>query len=144
MASAHAELRVLLSAAVETSECRMQGSARGAGLDWVLRRGGTVAETKVGANEAEVAGVTGVAPTSSTRERPARGIKIFGEEYASITVDCDSSDGERELGERSREPMPRVNVGGQFVVAAANILDKGVAEADHPYGTDLFETAHRP
>jgi hypothetical protein len=29
-------------------------------------------------------------------------------------------------------------------VAAANILDKGVAEADHPYGTDLFETAHRP
>jgi hypothetical protein len=68
----------------------------------------------------------------------------FGEEYASITVDCDSSDGERELGERSREPMPRVNVGGQFVVAAANILDKGVAEADHPYGTDLFETAHRP
>ena len=73
-----------------------------------------------------------------------RGHCCFGEEYASITVDCDSSDGERELGERSREPMPRVNVGGQFVVAAANILDKGVAEADHPYGTDLFETAHRP
>jgi hypothetical protein len=29
--------------------------------------------------------------------------------------------------------MPRGNVGGQFVVAAANILDKGVTDADHPY-----------
>lgn len=43
------------------------------------------------------------------------------------------SDGERELGERSREPMPRVYVSGKFVVAAANVLDKGMADADHPY-----------
>ena len=43
------------------------------------------------------------------------------------------SDGGRELGERSREPKPRVNVGGKFVVAAANVLDKGMAGADHPY-----------
>jgi hypothetical protein len=34
----------------------------------------------------------------------------------------------RELGERSREPMSRINVGGKFVVAAANILHKGVAD----------------
>jgi hypothetical protein len=42
------------------------------------------------------------------------------------------SDGERELGERSRELMPRVYVSGKFVVAAANVLDKGMADADHP------------
>jgi hypothetical protein len=29
------------------------------------------------------------------------------------------SDGEGELGEGSREPIPGINVGGQFVVAAA-------------------------
>jgi hypothetical protein len=88
--------------------------------------------------------LVGALPTCTLGLVCVSGHCCFGEEYASITVDCDSSDGERELGERSREPMPRVNVGGQFVVAAANILDKGVAEADHPYGTDLFETAHRP
>jgi hypothetical protein len=68
----------------------------------------------------------------------------FSEEDASVTVDCARSDGERQLGERSREPMPRVYVSGKFVVAAANILDQGVADADHPYRTELFETAHRP
>ena len=40
--------------------------------------------------------------------------------------------------------MSSINVGGKFVVTAANILDKGVAEADHPYRTELCETAHRP
>jgi hypothetical protein len=68
----------------------------------------------------------------------------FSEEDASVTADCARSDGERQLGERSREPMPRVYVSGKFVVAAANILDQGVADADHPYRTELFETAHRP
>ncbi len=38
-----------------------------------------------------------------------------------------------QLDERSREPMPRVYVSGKFVVAATNILDQGVADADHPY-----------
>jgi hypothetical protein len=57
----------------------------------------------------------------------------FGEEDASVTVDCARSDGERQLGERTREPMPRGHVGGKFVVAAANILDKGMADTDHPY-----------
>jgi hypothetical protein len=36
-----------------------------------------VAETWGGSSEAEVAGVTDVASLSPTRERPARGIKIF-------------------------------------------------------------------
>ena len=57
----------------------------------------------------------------------------FGEEDASVTVGWPRSDGERELGERSREPVPWVNVGGKFVVAAANIWDKGVADAEHSY-----------
>jgi hypothetical protein len=68
----------------------------------------------------------------------------FGEEDASATVDCAGSDGKRELGECSCQPMPRGNAGGQFVVAAANILDKGVADADHSYRPELFETTHRP
>ena len=63
----------------------------------------------------------------------ARGHCCFSEEDASVTVDCARSDGERQLGERSREPMPGVYVSGKFVVAAANILDKGVADADYPY-----------
>ncbi len=57
----------------------------------------------------------------------------ISEEEASVTVDCARSDGERQLGERSREPMPRAYVSGKFVVATANILDQGVADADHPY-----------
>ena len=57
----------------------------------------------------------------------------FSEEDASVTVDCARSDGERQLGERSRKPMPSVYVSGKFVVAAANVLDKGMADADHPY-----------
>jgi hypothetical protein len=36
------------------------------------------------------------------------------------------SDGECELGEGSREPMPGTNVGGKFIVAAAKVLDAGV------------------
>ena len=66
------------------------------------------------------------------------------EEGASVTVDCAKLDGERQLGQGSCQPVLRINVGGQFVVAAANILDKGVTDADHPYRTALFETAHRP
>lgn len=67
----------------------------------------------------------------------------FGGVDVSITVGCHRSKGERELGERGREPVPRVNVGGKFVVAAANILDKSVTEADHPYVAELLETTHR-
>jgi hypothetical protein len=74
----------------------------------------------------------------------AVGAVAFSEEDASATVDCAGLDGERELGERSCQPMPRGNVGGQFVVAAANILNKGMANADHPYGSELFETTHQP
>ena len=62
-----------------------------------------------------------------------RGHCCFDEKDASVTVDCARSDGKRQLSERSHEPMPKINIGGKFVVAAANILDKGMADADHPY-----------
>lgn len=52
----------------------------------------------------------------------------FGEEEASLTVDCARSDGERELSKGNREPVSRINVGNKFVVTAANILDKGMAD----------------
>jgi len=64
---------------------------------------------------------------------PSWGHSCFGEGNASVTVNCARSDGECQLGERRREPMPRANVGGKFVVAAAIILDNGVTETDHPY-----------
>jgi hypothetical protein len=38
----------------------------------------------------------------------------FDEADASVTVDCAKSDGERELGERSREPILRINIGGKL------------------------------
>ena len=43
------------------------------------------------------------------------------------TVEWVRSDGKRQ---RSQEPMSTINVSGQFTVAAANILEKGVADAD--------------
>jgi len=64
---------------------------------------------------------------------PSWGHSCFGEGNASVTVNCARSDGECQLGERRREPMPRANVGGKFAVAAAIILDNGVTETDHPY-----------
>ena len=59
----------------------------------------------------------------------------FGEEGARVTVDCVRSDGKRELSERSHEPIPKINISGKFifVVAAANMLGKGMADAVHPY-----------
>jgi hypothetical protein len=47
---------------------------------------------------------------------------LLGEENASVTVDGARSDGERQLGERSRKPMSWVNVGDRRrrVLVAAN------------------------
>lgn len=42
-----------------------------------------------------------------------------------------SSDGANEFGEGLRDPMPRIDVGGQFVMTTVEILDKGVSRADY-------------
>ena len=42
-----------------------------------------------------------------------------------------SSDGEDEFGEGVRDPMPRIDVGGKFVMTAVEILEKGVSRADY-------------
>jgi hypothetical protein len=42
-----------------------------------------------------------------------------------------SSDGEGEFGEGLRDPMPRIDVGGQFVMTAVEILEEGVSRADY-------------
>ena len=60
---------------------------------------------------------------------------------ASSTV-APRSDGEGELGEGSREPMPGMNVGGKLVVAAAQVLDEGVPRTDHLCGPEPFQAAH--
>jgi hypothetical protein len=53
------------------------------------------------------------------------------------------SDGEYQLGEGSREPMPGIDVGGQFVVAATQVLDEGVPRTDHLCRPEPFQAAHR-
>lgn len=42
-----------------------------------------------------------------------------------------SSDGEDEFGEGVRDPMPRVGINAEFVMAAVKILDEGVSRADY-------------
>jgi hypothetical protein len=42
-----------------------------------------------------------------------------------------SSDGEGKFGECLRDPMPWIDVGARFVVAAVEVLDKGVSSAYH-------------
>ncbi len=54
------------------------------------------------------------------------------------------SDGECELTEGSGEPIPGIDVGGKFVVAAAQILDEGVPRADHLCRTEPFQATHGP
>jgi hypothetical protein len=49
-----------------------------------------------------------------------------------------------EFGEAVRDPVPRINVGAKFVVAAVEVLNEGVPCADHFRRAQPFETAHRP
>src|SRR5437763_6075164 len=53
-------------------------------------------------------------------------------------------DGEGEFGEGRRQPIFRVGVRAEFVVAAAHVLNKSVSGANHSSRTKLFEAAHRP
>jgi hypothetical protein len=54
------------------------------------------------------------------------------------------SNGEGEFGEGRREPMPRIGIHAEFVVAAAEVLDERVPCADDPGEAEPFGTAHRP
>jgi len=49
-----------------------------------------------------------------------------------------------EFGEPVRDPVPRINVGAKFVVAAVEVLHEGVPCADRSRRAQPFETAHRP
>ena len=54
------------------------------------------------------------------------------------------SDGDRELVEGLAEPVAVGYVGGDLVVAAAEVLDEGVPGGDDPRGPVALESAHRP
>ncbi len=54
------------------------------------------------------------------------------------------SDGMGEFGERGRKPQPRVGVDGEFVVAAADVLNQSVPGADRLNRAQPFRTVHRP
>ena len=54
------------------------------------------------------------------------------------------SDGSGELGEGGGEPMLRREIGGELVVAAAEVLHEGVSGGDHRARPEAFESAHRP
>jgi hypothetical protein len=49
-----------------------------------------------------------------------------------------SSDGEDEFGKGVRDPMPRIDVGGQFVVTAMEVLHKRMPGTDHPCRAQPF------
>jgi hypothetical protein len=46
-----------------------------------------------------------------------------------------------EFGEGMRDPVPRIDVGAKFVVAAVEVLNEGVPCADHSSRAQLFEPA---
>jgi hypothetical protein len=49
-----------------------------------------------------------------------------------------------QLVEGSQDPQVYRFLGPEFVVAAAEVLHKGVASADHPCAAESFQAAHRP
>jgi hypothetical protein len=53
------------------------------------------------------------------------------------------SDGHRELVEGFTEPVAAADVGGEFEVAAAQILDERVPGGQDPRGSVALESAHR-
>jgi hypothetical protein len=53
-------------------------------------------------------------------------------------------EGVGEFGEGCREPMARVDIDAEFVVAASQVLDEAVSGADHAGAAEPFEAAHRP
>ncbi len=54
------------------------------------------------------------------------------------------SDGHRELVECCANPVAGGDVGGEFVVAPAEVLDEGVPGGHGLSGPVAFESAHRP
>ena len=54
------------------------------------------------------------------------------------------SDGHRELVECCADPVAGGDVGGVFIVAAAQILDEGMPGGQGPRGPVAFQAAHRP
>jgi len=76
----------------------------------------------------------------TAQERPVA-LTENGRDEAAI---ASPSDGEGEFGEGRREPMFRVGIRAEFVVAAAHVLDKSVSGANHPSRTQPFKATHRP
>jgi hypothetical protein len=54
------------------------------------------------------------------------------------------SDGHRELVEGFAEPVAGGDIGGEFVVAAVQILDERVPGGENTRGAVAFQAAHRP
>jgi hypothetical protein len=53
------------------------------------------------------------------------------------------SDCHRELVEGCADPVAGGDVGGEFIVAAAEVLDERVPSGDDPRGAVAFQSAHR-
>ncbi len=54
------------------------------------------------------------------------------------------SNGRRELVEGCLDPVAGGDIGGDFVVSAAQILDERMPGGDDPRGPVAFQAAHRP
>jgi hypothetical protein len=55
-----------------------------------------------------------------------------------------NSNSSGEFGEGVWDPVPRIDIKAEFVVAAVEVLDEGACCADHSGRAQPFETTHRP
>jgi len=54
------------------------------------------------------------------------------------------SDGEREVVEGDAKPVGARDLGGDVIVAAAQVLYEGMSHSENPDGAVTFQPAHRP
>jgi hypothetical protein len=65
--------------------------------------------------------------------------------YAGASPQClAGSDGEGEVVEGDAEPVSTRGLGGDVVVAAAQVLDEGMSCGEDPGGAGTLQAAHRP
>ena len=69
---------------------------------------------------------------------------IGAHDGSALTGTIGWSDSHRELVEGFVEPVAGGDIGGEFIVAAAKILDERVPGGQDPRGSAAFQAAHRP
>src|SRR5829696_4175643 len=74
----------------------------------------------------------------------SEGVVALGRDKRAQAREVPRSDGQGEFGERCREAELCRNVGGEFVVAAAEVLHEGMAGCESCRRAEAFQSAHGP